>query len=46
MPEIQQIVEIAVYVDDLPRAARFCRDPAGNSIELITPGCWGLPSGW
>ena len=22
------------------------RDPAGNSMELVTPGCWGLPSGW
>ena len=24
----------------------YFRDPAGNAIELITPGCWGLPSGW
>jgi catechol 2,3-dioxygenase-like lactoylglutathione lyase family enzyme len=24
----------------------YFRDPAGNSIELITPGVWGLPSGW
>ncbi len=24
----------------------YFRDPAGNSVELITPGCWGLPSGW
>jgi catechol 2,3-dioxygenase-like lactoylglutathione lyase family enzyme len=24
----------------------YFRDPAGNSIELVTPGCWGLPSGW
>jgi catechol 2,3-dioxygenase-like lactoylglutathione lyase family enzyme len=23
----------------------YFRDPAGNSIELITPHCWGLPSG-
>jgi catechol 2,3-dioxygenase-like lactoylglutathione lyase family enzyme len=23
----------------------FC-DPAGNSVELLTPGVWGLPSGW
>jgi catechol 2,3-dioxygenase-like lactoylglutathione lyase family enzyme len=22
------------------------RDPAGNSVELVTPGVWGLPSGW
>ena len=24
----------------------YLRDPAGNSVELITPGLWGLPSGW
>ena len=24
----------------------YVRDPAGNSVELITPGLWGLPSGW
>ncbi len=24
----------------------YFRDPAGNSLELITPGLWGLPSGW
>jgi catechol 2,3-dioxygenase-like lactoylglutathione lyase family enzyme len=24
----------------------YFRDPAGNSEELITPGLWGLPSGW
>lgn len=24
----------------------YFRDPAGNSVELITPGVWGLPSGW
>ncbi|MFO0878483.1 MAG: VOC family protein [Gemmataceae bacterium] len=24
----------------------YFRDPAGNSIELITPRVWGLPSGW
>ena len=24
----------------------YFRDPAGNSLELITPGVWGLPSGW
>ena len=22
------------------------RDPAGNAVELLTPGVWGLPSGW
>lgn len=24
----------------------YFRDPAGNSVELITPGVWGTPSGW
>lgn len=24
----------------------YFRDPDGNSVELITPGCWDLPSGW
>jgi catechol 2,3-dioxygenase-like lactoylglutathione lyase family enzyme len=24
----------------------YCRDPAGNLVELVTPGVWGLPSGW
>lgn len=21
-------------------------DPAGNVLEIVTPGVWGLPSGW
>ena len=31
-----------------PRGGRslYFRDTAGNSVELITPGLWGLPSGW
>lgn len=31
-----------------PRGGRslYFRDPAGNSVELITPGLWGLSSGW
>jgi catechol 2,3-dioxygenase-like lactoylglutathione lyase family enzyme len=31
-----------------PRGGRsiYFRDPAGNSVELITPGVWGLASGW
>jgi catechol 2,3-dioxygenase-like lactoylglutathione lyase family enzyme len=24
----------------------FFRDPAGNSVELVTPGVWGTPAGW
>jgi catechol 2,3-dioxygenase-like lactoylglutathione lyase family enzyme len=24
----------------------YFRDPAGNSVELLTPGVWGLPAGW
>lgn len=24
----------------------YFRDPASNLVELVTPGCWGLPSGW
>jgi catechol 2,3-dioxygenase-like lactoylglutathione lyase family enzyme len=31
-----------------PKGGRslYFRDPAGNSVELVTPGCWGLPTGW
>jgi catechol 2,3-dioxygenase-like lactoylglutathione lyase family enzyme len=31
-----------------PRGSRslYFRDPAGNAVELVTPGLWGLPSGW
>jgi catechol 2,3-dioxygenase-like lactoylglutathione lyase family enzyme len=31
-----------------PRGGRsiYFRDPAGNLVELVTPGIWGLPSGW
>jgi catechol 2,3-dioxygenase-like lactoylglutathione lyase family enzyme len=24
----------------------YFRDPAGNSVEIVTPGIWGLPGGW
>jgi catechol 2,3-dioxygenase-like lactoylglutathione lyase family enzyme len=24
----------------------YFRDPAGNLLEIVTPGVWGLPSGW
>jgi len=31
-----------------PRGGKslYFRDPAGNLVELVTPGLWGLPSGW
>jgi catechol 2,3-dioxygenase-like lactoylglutathione lyase family enzyme len=31
-----------------PKGAKslYFRDPAGNLAELVTPGLWGLPSGW
>jgi catechol 2,3-dioxygenase-like lactoylglutathione lyase family enzyme len=33
---------------DWPRGGKslYIRDPAGNLVELVTPGVWGLPSGW
>ncbi len=33
---------------DWPRGGKslYFRDPAGNSVELVTPGVWDLPSGW
>ena len=27
-------------------ASIYFRDPAGNSVELVTPGLWGTPAGW
>ncbi|MCL4855032.1 MAG: VOC family protein [Bryobacteraceae bacterium] len=40
-------VEIEKEVE-WPRGGRslYLRDPAGNSVELVTRGLWGLPSGW
>ena len=31
-----------------PRGGRslYLRDPAGNSVELLTPGVWSTPAGW
>jgi catechol 2,3-dioxygenase-like lactoylglutathione lyase family enzyme len=31
-----------------PRGGKslYFRDPAGNLVELVTPGVWGLASGW
>jgi catechol 2,3-dioxygenase-like lactoylglutathione lyase family enzyme len=33
---------------DWPRGGKslYFRDPAGNLVELVTPGLWGLASGW
>jgi catechol 2,3-dioxygenase-like lactoylglutathione lyase family enzyme len=33
---------------DWPRGGKslYFRDPAGNLLELVTPGVWGLPGGW
>ncbi|MBN9122012.1 MAG: VOC family protein [Planctomycetes bacterium] len=33
---------------DWPLGGRslYFRDPAGNSVELVTPGVWGTPAGW
>jgi catechol 2,3-dioxygenase-like lactoylglutathione lyase family enzyme len=33
---------------DWPRGGKsiYFRDPAGILVELVTPGVWGLPSGW
>ncbi len=33
---------------DWPRGGKsmYFRDPSGNLVELVTPGIWGLPSGW
>lgn len=47
----QRLKEHGVAVEkevDWPRGGKslYFRDPAGNLVELITPGCWGLPSGW
>jgi catechol 2,3-dioxygenase-like lactoylglutathione lyase family enzyme len=47
----RRLQECAVQIEKeatWPRGGRslYFRDPAGNSVELVTPGCWGPPSGW
>jgi catechol 2,3-dioxygenase-like lactoylglutathione lyase family enzyme len=36
------------YEQSWPRGGRslYFRDPAGNLLEFVTRGIWGLPSGW
>jgi catechol 2,3-dioxygenase-like lactoylglutathione lyase family enzyme len=46
-----RLVEKGVMIEKeltWPRGGQslYFRDPAGNSVELVTPGLWGLPSGW
>lgn len=35
------------HEQDWPRGGHsvYVRDPAGNSVELVTPGVWGTPAG-
>lgn len=36
------------HEQDWPRGGHslYFRDPAGNSVEFVTPGVWGTPAGW
>ncbi len=44
---VSQGIEIEAEVDWPPGGKSiYFRDPAGNSVELVTPGVWELPSGW
>jgi len=47
----QKLKENGVGIEkeiEWPRGGKsvYFRDPVGNSVELVTPGIWGLPSGW
>jgi catechol 2,3-dioxygenase-like lactoylglutathione lyase family enzyme len=47
----QRLMEHGVPIEletDWPRGGKslYFRDPAGNSVELITRGLWGLSDGW
>jgi len=45
------LVEHEILIEqevEWPRGGRsiYFRDPSGNSLELMTKGCWGTPAGW
>jgi catechol 2,3-dioxygenase-like lactoylglutathione lyase family enzyme len=47
----QRLAEHGVVIEKevtWPRGGHslYFRDPAGNSVEVLTPGVWGLPTGW
>jgi catechol 2,3-dioxygenase-like lactoylglutathione lyase family enzyme len=47
----QKLQENGIAIEqavEWPRGGKsiYFRDPAGNLVELISPGIWGLPSGW
>jgi catechol 2,3-dioxygenase-like lactoylglutathione lyase family enzyme len=47
----QKLTQKGVSIEkevEWPRGGKsiYLRDPAGNLVELVTPGIWGLPSGW
>jgi catechol 2,3-dioxygenase-like lactoylglutathione lyase family enzyme len=47
----EHLVERGVAIEqevDWPRGGKslYFRDPAGNSVELITPGVWREPPAW
>ena len=47
----QRLAEHGVVIEKeitWPRggSSLYFRDPAGNSVEIVTPGVWGLPTGW
>jgi len=47
----QKLQEKGIGIEDevkWPKGGKsiYFRDPANNCVELVTPGVWGLPSGW